>query len=368
LASRPHSIAVRLTIWYATTAFVLVSAVAVGQYRKLEHDLATGRLVRATPAVASDPADVLEERRRFLLVALPFTLILSTILGYWLARRGLAPLNALGAAVSTIEARSLDRTIDVAEAPSEVRALVESFDAVRGRLNAAFASLTQFSTELAHELRTPLHVLRQQTEVALARARTAEEYREVLISSLEELDRLHHMVDDILFLARAEDPRSRIERTELRVADELTDVADYLEPLAAERGVGLVTDAPLPLRVSADRMLLRRALVNLVSNAIRNTPRGGRVSLEATTRDNLLAIQVRDTGVGIPAAALPHIFDRYYRVPGSATGATEGTGLGLAIVKGITALHGGWATVTSALGEGTNVTLIFPLKEPVSYG
>ena len=310
--------------------------------------------------------DVLGEHRRTLGSALVATLVVCTIVGYWIARRGLAPIESLALAVSSIDARSLGETLDVSSAPTELRSLVASFDVVRERLNAAFASLTQFSTELAHELRTPLHVLRQQTEVALARARTPDEYRDVMGSSLEELDRLHHMVDDILFLARAEDPRSRIERTDLPVAAELADVADYLESLAAEKGVLLEVDVPRALHLSADRMMLRRALVNVVTNAIRHTLRGGRVSLEAASRDGLVAIQVRDSGAGIPAAALPHVFDRYYRVPGTGSGGTEGTGLGLALVRGIVTLHGGWATVTSTLGEGTLVTLVFP--ENVSEG
>jgi two-component system heavy metal sensor histidine kinase CusS len=453
---RPRSIALRLTIWYAATASILVAIVVIAQYRRLAAELDTeddellhatlvaaqasdltalmvrshrppgpvirvldqecrvlagdvggllppprcdasaasgGRgwtapggsrwrilLERASPAPggAVPPravwvealmdrargSEVLAGHRAMLARVLPATLLLTSVLGYWLVMRGLAPLDELSIALTRIDARSLDHTLDVTDAPTEVRILVSAFDGVRERLNAAFASLTQFSTELAHELRTPLHVVRQQTEVALARARTPDEYREVLLSSLEELDRLHRMVDDILFLARAEDPRSHISRTEMSVGAELADVADYLEPLAVDRGVTLASEDTVDLRLSADRMLLRRALVNLVSNAIRHTPPGGRVTLGAASRDGLLAIQVRDTGVGIPPSALPHVFDRYYRVPGVGEKISDGTGLGLAIVRGILSLHGGTATVTSAPGEGTLVTLVFPLRLP----
>ena len=450
----PRSIAIRLTIWYAATAFFLVATVAWAQYRQLVRELsneddqllsetmeaaqltdpvifsrahdpgATGPRVRvldgdcgvvAGEFAGGPPPDclrigdelrlrtwqapdgrlwriasqrvppqqpngpsrgrievlldrsidntVLAGHRRMLAGVLPATLLLSAVLGYSLARRGLRPLDALAMQVANIDTRSLDRPLQVTDAPEEMRAIVNSFEGVQARLNAAFASLTQFSNELAHELRTPMHVVRQQIEVALTRSRTAEEYHDVLVSSLEEMDRMRQMVDDILFLARAEDPRSRISRTELVVADELADVADYLEPLAQEREITLAAKAAPELRLAADRMMLRRALVNVVTNAIRHTPRRGAVTLDASTRDGLIAIQIRDTGAGIPPTALAHVFDRYYRVPGTGAGSADSTGLGLAIVRGIASLHGGFATVSSTLGEGTLVTLVFPARE-----
>lgn len=338
--------------------------------------------------------------RRELGMLLPTALLVSALLGFLIARRGLAPLRALAGAVSRIDAQSLDhpmRLTGVADkAPTEVAALVASFETMRERLNRAFAALTQFSTELAHEFRTPIHIMMQQAEIALSRSRTPDEYREVLASSLEELDRLHHMVDDILFLARAEDPRARINRVPLVIATELADIVDYLEPLAAERGVTIAAETATDTLLSADRMLLRRALVNVVNNAIRHTPRGGRVTLTAEMQSEGTAIEVRDTGAGIPTTALPQVFDRYFRVPGefeevsdavrrdirenaheneaeraagrhtdvrmavSGTG-TGGTGLGLAIVRSIMSLHGGTASVRSTPGRGTWVTLLFPL-------
>lgn len=464
---RHWSIALRLTIWYAATAFLLLAGVAWVQYRTLAADLAgeddqllletlaaarragviplpppdrssamlgprvraldpTCRVVEGTrlpadpppvcdaaagsaptlrtwvfpsgrawriasqrvsgPSSVVQPSDsavawvevvldrwtdmeVLRGYRRKLGVVLPAALLLSAALGFGLARRGMAPIQTLARAVSRIDARSLGRRLDVPETPTEVRALVTSFEDMRERLNAAFGALTQFSTELAHEFRTPLHVLRQQTEIALARARTPDEYREVLGSTLEEVDRLHRMVDDILFLARAEDPRSRIDATPLVVAAEFVDVADYLEPLAAGQGVDLAVEVPDDLpALSADRMLLRRALVNLVTNAIRHTPPGGRVTLTAQTRGESTAIEVHDTGAGIPVGALPYVFDRYFRVPGTGSGSADGAGLGLAIVRGIVSLHGGTATVTSTPGRGTEVTLLFPTARRASDG
>lgn len=472
--ARPWSLALRLTVWYAATAFLLVAGVAWVQYRTLRSDLAgeddqllletlaaarsgaiqavpgaelsvrsallgpvvrildarchtirgprlvqgpapvcnsasgpapmlrtwispNGRMWRVATQEVAGPATqesrwievsldrwtdvaLLEGYRRELAMVLPAALLLSALLGFWIARRGLAPLDTLAGAVSRVDAQSLARRIEVTEtantAPAEVRALLTSFEMMRERLNAAFAALTQFSTELAHEFRTPLHILQQQAEVALTRSRTPDEYRDVLTSSLEELDRLHRMVDDILFLARTEDPRARIEPAHLAVGAELADVADYLEPLATERGVTLVSEAPEGLLIAADRMLLRRALVNLVTNAVRHTPDGGRVTLTAERHAEGTAVEVHDTGTGIPASALPRVFDRYFRVPGApvererseaaefTAGHTVGTGLGLAIVRGIMSLHGGSASVRSTPGRGTWVTLVFPTVLP----
>ncbi|MEJ7810262.1 MAG: heavy metal sensor histidine kinase [Gemmatimonadaceae bacterium] len=304
--------------------------------------------------------EVLRGYRRQLAIVLPAALLLSVLLGSGIARRGLAPLRDLAARVRQIDARSLDRRLDVEGAPAEVQALVASFDDMLGRLHNAFAALSYFSADLAHEFRTPLHVLRQQAEVALGRARSVEEYREVLSSGLEELDRLRRMVDDTLFLARAEDPRASIERASLRLADELASVAEFMDALASDRAVTIAVDVPDALYVEADRVLLRRALVNLVTNAIRHTPAGGRVALEARPDDAAAVVRVRDTGVGISPEVLPRVFDRHFRGPPACTDRSEGAGLGLSIVRGVMTLHGGTAEVESEGGRGTCVTLRFP--------
>ena len=303
--------------------------------------------------------EVLRNYRRVLGAVLLVTLLASAVLGYGIARRGLMPLRRLGAAMSQMDARSLDRPLNLPRSPVEIKQLGESLDDMRARLHRAFETLTQFSAELAHEFRTPLHVLRQQAEVALARARTSDDYRDVLGSSLEELERLRRMVDDILFLARAEDPRAQVQHESLRVATECAAVAGFMDALALEGGVTITVDVPDDLMLCADRVLVRRALVNVVTNAIRHTPAGGRVTLAATIADDLLAIEVRDTGAGVPSDVLPRVFDRYFRLPGADRGG-DSTGLGLAIVRGIMQLHGGSATMCSSVGLGSSVVLLFP--------
>ncbi len=309
-------------------------------------------------------AAVLRAYRRELVLVLGGALLAAAGLGFAVARRGLRPLARLAGRVATIEARSLGQRLAVGDEPAEIRTLVSSFDDMLARLDRAFRALTEFSAELAHEFRTPIHVLRQQAEVALQRARTPEEYRELLASSLEELERMRRMVDDILFLARAEDPRAVIQRTGLSVADEIGDVADFLQADAAERGIALVCDVPAGLELVGDRMLVRRALVNVVSNALRHTPTGGRIELRARAaggvEDGTLLIEVCDTGCGVAAELLPHVFDRHVRGADAGTRHPGGAGLGLAVVRGIMELHGGTVALSSRPGEGARVTLSFP--------
>lgn len=445
--TRRWSLAARLTVWYAITAFLLVAGAALLQYRTLVTSLAAeddqqlaerlgasrgaspatraaeptareasiglrllneacrpadpvvadlpppvcrdrarldtvrfrswrsadGRNWRVASVHSRDPrggwievlldrsrdAGVLRDYREQLAVVLSAALLASGLLGYGIARRGLRPIAILRDRMMRVTARSLDQRLGTHQAPLEIEALVGSFDAMLDRLEAGFKSLSELSAELAHELRTPLHVLRQQFEVALGRARSAEEYREILVSSLEELDRLGRMADDMLFLARTEDPRSSIDRQPLAIAAELADVAEYLDAVAAEAGIVMEVDAPIDLGVLADRMLLRRALVNVLTNAIRYAPRGSRVRLSARANGASVLAAVEDMGAGIAPEALPHVFDRYFRLPGTTRDRSAGSGLGLAIVRGIMQLHAGTATIASTPGRGTCVTLTF---------
>lgn len=303
-------------------------------------------------------------------VVLVGALVVSALLGYALARRGLQPLDTLRQRVRRIDARSLDLRLAMPDAPREVTLLTESFDEMLGRLQGAFDALSTRSAALAHEIRTPLHVMRQQAEVALRRARTPEEYREILGSSLEELDRLRRLADDTLFLARTADPRAAVSREPLDTVEELGDVVTYLDALAEESEVELALVAPAGLVVNADRALLRRAIVNLVTNALRHTPPGGRITLRASraAEHGATTVSVEDTGEGLSPELLEKAFEPYARGPaGSSTspdaarlGVPSGAGLGLAIVRGIMEIHGGTATLASEPGRGTRVTLLFP--------
>jgi two-component system heavy metal sensor histidine kinase CusS len=307
---------------------------------------------------SSDEA-VLRAYREQLGLVLLITVLGSALLGYIVARRGLRPLASLAERVSQIDARSLDQRVSSADPPVEIRRLAASFDVMLARLDRAFRALTEFSTDLAHEFRTPVHVLRQQAEVALQRARTREEYEEVITSSLEELERLGRMVEDTLFLARTEDPRAGVDKLRLNVQQELSGVADFLEALAEDAEISLRTVAPSTLEINGNRTLLRRALVNAVTNAIRFTPAGGSVTLRGARESNAVVLEVSDTGEGIPAEVLPRVFDRHVRALGGRPRHPGGSGLGLSIVRGIMHLHDGEAEITSVPGAGTTLRLVF---------
>ena len=242
--------------------------------------------------------------------------------------------------------------------PFELASLAGTFNQMLDRLEESFERISRFSADIAHDLRTPVNNIRGEAEVALARARTVDEYRDVLESSLEEAVRLSELIGDLLFLARAESPLNELRRESVNVGELLVTVRDYYEASAANGGISLAAiESAESLIVELDRSLMLRAVSNLVSNAIAHTPPGGTVTLAAASEGAAIRIEVSDTGGGIPADALPRVFDRFFRVDPSRSKTSGGTGLGLAIVQSILTLHGGSAEISSQLGHGTRVTL-----------
>jgi two-component system heavy metal sensor histidine kinase CusS len=256
----------------------------------------------------------------------------------------------------------LDERLQAAGLPAELAALADTFNAMLDRLGESFGRLARFSADIAHELRTPVNNLRGEVEVALGKPRPAEEYRDVLASGLEECVRLSRLIDSLLFLARAEDPRTQVEREPVDVGRELAAVREFYEATAAEAGVKLAAiTGPGPV-ADLNRPFLQRALGNLVANALAHTQPGGAVTLSATQEGGWVRVEVADTGCGIPATHLPYVFDRFYRVDRSRSSASGGLGLGLAIVKGIAELHGGSVSLASEVGRGTRFTLLLPAR------
>lgn len=317
------------------------------------------------PAVIQVALDDTEEvrllhyyRRSSQAVLLLGTLIAAAI-GVLVARHSLRPLRQIAQTTERITASHLNERVDPQRWPEELADLAGSFDLMLGRLDDSFRRLSQFSADLAHELRTPIHNLMGETEVALSRERKPGEYREILQSNLEELDRLTRMINGLLFLARAENPATHIERVRLDARRELEAVREFHEALADEAGISLTCDGEG--QVDADPVLFRRAVTNLVSNALRHTPKAGGVRLSIQhAGDGSAVVAVADTGSGIAPEHLPRIFDRFYRPDRPGSHIPDGTGLGLAIVKSIMELHGGDARIESAPGAGTTVKLHFP--------
>ncbi len=304
--------------------------------------------------------ELLEDYRRQLSYVLGLSLLAAAAGGYWLARRGLRPIADVTATARRIGPAHLGERIGTAGLPAEVRDLADTFNHMLDRLEGAFARLGQFSADIAHELRTPVNNLRSEAEVALGRPRTPDEYREVLGSCLEECGRLTRLIDSLLFLARAEDPKTKLETAAVDAAAELRAVREFFDPAAAEAGVRLAVEAEAGLTLRADRTLFQQAVGNLVANALAHTPPGGTVTLFAAADAGGVRVGVRDTGPGIAAEHLPYVFDRFYRADAARSAGRDRVGLGLAIVKGIAELHGGTATAASPPGQGAIVTLHFP--------
>jgi len=317
-----------------------------------------------TVLIAIDTSQEEELLARFRLcswVILLVTSVLFPLVGYRIARQGIKPVEEIAATARRITSTNLRERIASEGYPSELASLAGTFNEMLERLEESFERISRFTADIAHDLRTPVNNIRGEAEVALVRARTVEEYRDVLESSLEEAVRLSELIGDLLFLARAESPMTGLHRENVNVGELLTTVRDYYEASATEAGISfVVSNGAELLNAQLDRSLMLRAISNLVSNAIAHTPHGGTVTLTAANQEAALRIEVSDTGTGIPAEALPKVFDRFFRVDPSRSKNSGNSGLGLAIVQSILTLHGGSAEITSQLDRGTRVTLRVP--------
>lgn len=299
--------------------------------------------------------------RRDLTIMVTGATAATALLGWFITRRSLRPLMEITATAQRITVSGLDEHIGNKAWPEELASLASEFDRMLERLRGSFERLSQFTADAAHEFRTPLNNLMGGTSLALARPRSAEDYRAILEANLEEYHRLSHMMESLLFLARSDNAQTVVQAELLQAAETMHQVVDFFSALAEERGVHLTCEGVTS--VTADATLLRMALTNLVSNALRHAPGGSTVSLIAERNDGAAVISVRDEGPGIAAEHLPFVFDRFYRAEESRSNTTEssgGSGLGLTLVKTIMNLHGGRATVQSTPGEGSVFRLLFP--------
>lgn len=325
---------------------------------------AGGRALIVLSLDSQEAQGLLAEYRRALFAAMLFGGLAAAALGFLTARNGLRPLRRMAGTAGDISASRLDRRLEVAHAPEELKMLAATFNAMLERLHDSFTRLSDFSSDLAHELRTPINNLMGQTQVALSRARSAEEYRAVLESNLEEYERLARMIGDMLFLAKADNVRVPLNAEEIDLRAELDKVAEYYEVLADDANLRIVCEGQG--RVLADRILIQRAIGNLLSNAVRHAPPGSEVGASIADLGDAVELRVANPGPGISPEHLARVFDRFYQVDGARErsdaleGASTGAGLGLAIVKSIMRLHGGDARAASEPGRLTTFTLRFP--------
>jgi two-component system, OmpR family, heavy metal sensor histidine kinase CusS len=319
------------------------------------------RLLQVALDVTSEENLIAGYRRKLVLVLLA-GIVLSAGTGVAVARKGMRSVKEITQTAERITAAQLHERIDPARWPKELTALATAFDQMLDRLQESFTRLSQFSAGLAHELRTPINILMGEAEVALSRKRSPEEYREVLESSLEEFGRLSRMIDGLLFLARADSAARMIERPRIDARKEIEAVVEFHDAMAQEQGIRVACEGKAAL--NADPILFRRAVSNLLSNALQYTPRGGTITVfVGPTEDRGVEVCVEDSGAGIAPEHLPKIFDRFYRADSARSQFPQGFGLGLAIVRSIMDLHQGAVTIQSEPSKGTVVTLKFPPAE-----
>ena len=275
--------------------------------------------------------------------------LLTGFLGWIAARRGLAPLREISRSAAGITANRLDQRLSAHAIPRELAEVTETLNAMLERLEASFRRLSDFSSDLAHELRTPVSNLLTQTQVILSRPRTANEYQDVLASNAEEFERLSRMISDMLFLAKADNDLIVPHREQVDLNAEVSSLFEFYDALIEEQGIHLKCSGNGS--VQGDRLMLRRAINNLLSNAVRHTPSGGEIIVQVDDSDGeTMILSVENSGAAIATEHLPRLFDRFYRADMSRQRFGEGAGLGLAITRSIALAHGGEVLARSANG------------------
>ena len=300
-------------------------------------------------------------RRLMLLLALP-ALFVAAVGSWWLSRIALAPLTRLAGVAREIDVSTLARRLPTRGAKDELDDVARAFNETLQRLEHSVGEMRQFSTALAHELRTPLAALRGEIELALRSAPT-DDQRRVLASQIEELDKLKRLIDHLLTLARAEAGQIPLTFAPVNVSDLAASLVDQLEPVAQARAIELRCERAGAVIVDGDAGWLQRLLLNLLDNAMKFTAEGGRVVLRVAHEDSRARIAVRDTGIGMSEEDAGHAFDRFFQADPSRSAPHEGVGLGLSLVKWIVDRHHGTIAVDSRLGQGSTFTVTLPVLE-----
>lgn len=305
--------------------------------------------------------DALESLRTQILWGLPLVLLLAGLGGYWMADRALRPMDRITRTAQAISASQLSQRIGYTGPQDEVGRLAATFDRMLDRLQAAFEHERRFTADVAHELRTPLTALKGRIGVIRSRPRTVAEHESALDDLEQEVDRLIRLSADLLLLARLDQGRLPWQPQPVDLSELLHVVAEQALPLAEARGVNLTDETPVGLSIMGDPDYLVRLFLNLVDNAVKYTPSGGRVLLRAGREAKTAWVAVSDTGPGIAPEHVPHLFERFYRVDEARSRNSGGAGLGLAIAYEIARWHGGTIEVQSEPGRGTTFTVHLPV-------
>lgn len=314
--------------------------------------------------VSLAPMDRALERFFLLLViGVPAGLIVTFVIGRWMARFALTPLTRLAESTRTINIEDLGRRVPVRDAHDELDDVAHAFNDTLERLEHAIGEMRQFSTALAHELRTPLAALRGDIELAMLQ-RSGSDPRQRAASQLEEIDRLKRLIDQILVLARAEAGEIPLAIGAVDLGALAASLVEQVEPVAQARGIAMRCEQVDAVIVQGDADWLKRLVLNLLDNAIKFTPHGGQVVVDVTRQATVARLAVRDTGTGIDPLAKPRIFERFFRGDPARSRGVEGVGLGLSLAKWIVDRHHGRIEVDSRPGQGSTFTVSLPLAAP----
>ena len=349
---------------------------------QLEHDQQQGfiwgahggddYLTNVVPVVLSDGAQhgyvqvsldtsyqhTITHDRRIFVGLLLLGMFLSLLLGKYVTSRGLKSLDILTDTVKTISTSSLNQRVNPALLPKELTTLGESFNQMLDRIETSFARMHQMSADMSHELRTPITNLIGQTELLLSYNHSEGDYRLAQSSNLEELQRMASLVENILFLARAESQQPAIIKETISVSQETSKISEYYQALADDKNISITQKGEASLHVNV--IMFKRLLSNLISNAVKYTPAHGAIEIVITQQAESVLLSIADNGIGIDAEHLPKLFDRFYRVDDSRSAEISGTGLGLSIVKSIVDLHHGSIAIQSISGAGATINITLP--------
>jgi heavy metal sensor kinase len=298
----------------------------------------------------------------FLVPMFPLVLVLASVGGYLLSRRALAPVDDITRAAQLITAENLSQRLAVAPAGDELSRLASTLNEMIGRLESSFRTISRFTADASHELRTPLAVMRTTAEVALRGPSSGEEHAGALEHIVAEIDRMSHMVENLLMIAKADSGEAQLQRKPVDVGAAMAEACEQASVLARVKGVELSIRLPeRPVSIMGDPHALRRLFLILLDNAVKYTPGGGRCEVEVAADTGEVVGTVTDTGIGISNADLPHVFDRFYRVDRARSREQGGAGLGLAIGRWIAEAHGGVIAVDSELDRGSSFRVHLPL-------
>jgi heavy metal sensor kinase len=310
----------------------------------------------------SEVENTLTAFSRVLLFVIPITTVLAAGFGFLLIWRWLKPVNDIAKIARDIQENDLSRRIEV-RSKDELGRLATTLNQTFERLEQAFLRERQFTSDASHELRTPLSIMQSEATLTLKKNRSQEEYKEALILISQEITHMSSIINKLLYLSRIDGGKERLDPATVNLSELLKDLASNVEALCEEKSLIFDSQISEDIQVEGDKVKLRELFLNLMDNAIKFTPAGGKISLSLVKTEGQAAVSVNDTGIGISEEHLPRIFDRFYRVNKTSSAEDAGSGLGLAICKHIVTLHKGQIQVKSTFGKGSTFKITLPLAQ-----